>query len=102
VRSVGPWLDPAFGLEVLFDRLRRAALSFYSLGLAVPFALCCLALEQSLKLIKRMARFLPIIERHRICLLAMGLLLLTASSPDFLLGARSLHGWSHALNSLGL
>jgi len=38
-------------------------LSFYSLGLAVPLLLCCLALEQSLKLIKRMGPILPIIEK---------------------------------------
>ncbi|MBI3549623.1 MAG: cytochrome c biogenesis protein CcdA [Elusimicrobia bacterium] len=78
-------------------------LSFYSLGLAVPLLLCCLALESSLRLIKRMGPILPMIEKGTgVCLALMGALLLSGKFTrvsSWMLSYFS--GWTKALNALG-
>lgn len=75
---VGPVLA---GILVLASRSGSAAygtllLAVYSLGLAAPLLLCCLALERSLALIRRVGPALPSLEKATGAALAlMGLLL---------------------------
>lgn len=55
-------------------------LSFYSLGLAIPFLLAALALDSFLTAFSRFRRLLPIVERASgVLLIILGILLMTGS-----------------------
>ena len=55
-------------------------LSFYSLGLAIPFLISALALDWFLGAFSRIRRFLPMVEKASgVLLIAVGVLLLTGS-----------------------
>ena len=76
----------------------------YSLGLAVPLLACSLALERSLKFIRRITPVLPAMEKMvGICLALMGGLLLSggfAGASVWALGRFS--GWARLMGGLGL
>ena len=55
-------------------------MSFYSLGLAIPFLVSALALSWFLGVFSRFRRFLPLVEKASgVLLILMGLLLMTGS-----------------------
>lgn len=98
-----PCIGPILGAILTYGFTRETMwagvglLSVYSLGLAVPFLLSSLALDQFLKTFKRFRRWIPVVEKGSGALLvALGVLLLTGQfalltgylarfTPDFIL-----------------
>ncbi len=79
---IGPVLGAILTLAGTSDTIWQGMvlLAAYSFGLAIPFMVAALALDQFLKTFKRFRRFIPILEKGSgFMLIALGLLLVTGT-----------------------
>jgi cytochrome c-type biogenesis protein len=79
---VGPMLGAIFSLAMNEGEPRRAVFLFfvYSMGLGVPFLVTALAVDALAARLRRLSRWMPVIERvSGLLLIVIGILLLTDS-----------------------
>lgn len=103
---VGPQLGLALSLASVSGSVAKGTglLAVYSLGFAIPLLLCAAAVERSIKVLDRLKKWLPTIERASgVLLLVLGVLLLTGRFARLSTGVLAMFpGWARLFSGLGL